>query len=658
LPAKIGKLGNRPRIFVANSLRLFKVLVKSSQFQGAAPVKGVYLILLLAMTALGSGAVDCSYLANPSEFEYSAKTHWRDVSQRTDTLERTLKPMVTALATASNVAPMPRKNFIDEHIFGRMERDGIQPAPLADDQAFLRRVFLDLTGRLPAPDQVRSFVHDTNAAKRDIMVDALIGNVEYINKWTLFLGDLYKNNSNATNVVRYFQGRDAFHLYLKDALTQNKPYDLIAWELISSNGDNWENGAANWVVGGTVPMGPAQDTYDGQAVNTAQMFLGISVVDCLLCHDGARHLETVNLWGSQQTRANLWGLSAFFARTRMTRQVVSQNPLYAKFIVSEAAAGDYQLNTTTGNRSARSAQNRVTTVAPRYPFTGAQLPVNMYRRQGLADLVVTDPQFARTIVNYIWEKLMVVAFVSPSNGFDPARLDPRNPPAAPWTLQPTNPELLEALTQWFRNNGYDLRQLMSLIAKSNAYQLSSQYPGTWKPEYVPYYARKFARRLDAEEIHDAVVKAAGVVPTYSLDYNGSSYPLPPVNWAMELPDTVEPRSNGAAAQFMNAFGRGNRDQIMRDSSGSPLQALSMMNNAFVMNRIHNNNNGSTVQQLLRQTTDPLAVIEGLYLATLNRFPSDAEVTIATAVMRRLGNQRGAESLQWALLNKLEFIYSY
>jgi hypothetical protein len=621
-------------------------------------VKSVSLLVLLAVSALGPGSINCTYLDDPSEFEYSADRHWRDVTARTDDIGRSQQAGRVQMAATGDRAPTPRKNFIDEHIFGRMERDGVQPAPIADDRAFLRRVFLDLTGRLPSADQVRAFAYDTNPAKRDIIIDQLIGSPEYINKWTMFFGDLFKNNAAATNVVRYFQGRDAFYLYLRDALTRNKSYDLIAWELMIANGDNWAEGATNWTVGGTVPMGPAQDTYDGQAVNTSQMFLGINAVDCLLCHDGARHLDSVNLWGSQQTRANLWGLSAFFARTRMTRQVVSQTPLYAKFIVFEAATGEYQLNTTTGNRSARSAQNRATTAAPRYPFTGKTMPGNVYRRGALADMVVTDPQFARAIVNYIWEKLMVVAFVSPSNGFDLARLDPKNPPPAPWTLQPTNPELLEALAQWFRDNGHDLRRLMALIAKSNAYQLSSQYSGTWKPEYVPYYARKFARRLDAEEIHDAVVKAAGVLPTYSLDYNGSTYALPPVNWAMELPDTIEPRSNGGAAQFLNAFGRGNRDSAMRDSSGSPLQALTMMNNAFVMNRIHNNNNGSTVQQLLRQTTDPLGIIQGLYLATLNRFPEEGEITVAAAAMRRLGNQRGAESLQWALLNKLEFLYSY
>jgi hypothetical protein len=565
---------------------------------------------------------------------------------------------VSASSTGQQAAPMPRKNFIDEYIFGRMERDGIQPAPLSTDQEYLRRVFLDLTGRIPSPDQVRAFAYEDNSAKRDAIVDALVGNVQFIDKWTLFLGDLYKNTATATNVTRYFQARDTFYLYLYDALTRNKPYNQIAWEIISATGDNFVDGPTNWVVGGTVPMGPVQDTYDGQAVNTTSMFLGINTVDCLLCHDGARHLDNVNLWAKQQTRAKLWGLSAFFARTRMTRQVIPETPQYAKYLVTEATTGDYQLNTTTGNRTARQPVNGSATVAPQYPFNGERLAAGMARRVGLANIVTNDPQFSRAIVNYIWEKLMVVAFVSPSNGFDLARLDPRNPPPDPWALQPTNPELLDALSQWFRDSGYDLRALISLIAKSNAYQLSSLYPGTWKADYVPYYARKFARRLDAEEIHDAIVKATGVVPTYSLDYTGSTYPLNPVNWAMEFPEPAEPRSNGAVAQFLNSFGRGDRDQAMRDASGSPMQALNMMNNAFVMNRIHSANNGSTVQQLLRQTTDPLAIIEGLYLSTLNRFPTKDEIPIAAAVMSRLGNQRGAESLQWALLNKLEFIYSY
>src|SRR6185436_20514730 len=153
----------------------------------------------------------------------------------------------------------------------------------------------------------------------------------------------------------------------------------------------------------------------------------------------------------------------------------------------------------------------------------------------------TDIQFSRAIVNYVWEKMMVEAFVSPSNGFDLARLDPIHYPPDTWSLQPTNAQLLESMAQWFQQNNYDLRALISLIAKSNAYQLSSSYPGTWDVSYVPYYARKYVRRLDAEEIHDAIAKATGVPGNYTLA--GSD--LPPVQWAMQLPEPREPRGNGA-----------------------------------------------------------------------------------------------------------------
>jgi hypothetical protein len=127
---------------------------------------------------------------------------------------------------------------------------------------------------------------------------------------------------------------------------------------------------------------------------------------------------------------------------------------------------------------------------------------------------------------------------------------------------------------------------------------------------------------------------------------------------MQLPDTREPRTNGAAAQFLNAFGRGDRDLAARDSSGSVLQSLSLMNNNFVMQRIHANNNGSTVQRLLSGTSDRRAIIGYMFFATLGRYATNEELNIAFATVQRLGNQRGAEALQWALLNKVDFIYNY
>src|SRR5215510_3328247 len=103
--------------------------------------------------------------------------------------------------------------------------------------------------------------------------------------------------------------------------------------------------------------------------------------------------------------------------------------------------------------------NGVNSVAPSYPF--AAEADGKIRRQTLASTITGDPQFARAAVNYFWEKLMVEALVSPSNGFDLARLDPANPPPAPWTLQPANPALLDTLARWFQGNNFDLRALMA-----------------------------------------------------------------------------------------------------------------------------------------------------------------------------------------------------
>ena len=614
-------------------------------------------ILLLGSALLVAGADnDCTFLTNPDEFAVTAE---RRHKMRSDLATRVQMYMVTSMdaTVAADPGTMQRKNFIDDSIFGRMAGAGIQSAPLASDAEFLRRVTLDLTGRIPSAADVDAFLADTNPAKRDLKVDALIGTPEFVDKWTLFFGDLFRNNIQSTSVNRAIPGRDAFYLYIRDSLAQNKPYDVMARELIAASGDSFVQGTANWPVGNTVAMGPAQDTYDGHAVNLAGMFMGISAVDCLLCHDGARHLDSVNLWGAQQTRRNMWGLSAYFARVRMQRQVVTATPLLAKWIVSDVAAGEYFLNTTTGNRSARQPINGVNNVAPKNPFssaTGTGILAGENRRQAIARQITSDLQFSRAIVNYIWEELMVEAFVSPSNGFDLARLDPNNPPPEPWTLQPTNPQLLDAMARWLQGNSHDLRALVSLIVKSNAYQLSAVYPGTWNVSYVPYYARKYVRRLDAEEIHDAIAKATGILGNYTI--NGSE--LPPVQWAMQLPDTREPRSSANVAAFLNAFGRGDRDTTFRRADASLLQSLNMMNNVFVDSRIGPNNAGSRVQILLSQNASAQTIIRELFMNTLSRPPSNDEINLFTPMFQQQGNRVAAEGLQWMLLNKMDFLFNY
>jgi hypothetical protein len=598
---------------------------------------------------------NCSFLQDPRP--YREEREVRNV-RRSAEIGRVIRWTISTDGTSTGITHpnnIRRNNFVDDEIFTRMASANIRSAPLSSDAEFLRRVTLDLTGRIPSATDVTNFLADTSTSKRDTLIDTLIASPEFTDKWTMFFGDLFQNNVQSTHIRRGVPGRDAFYLYLKQAISDNTPYDVIARSLITATGNSHVVGQANWPAGNFISMGPAQDTYDGAAVDAASMFMGINAVDCILCHDGARHLDQVNVWGAAQTRQNMWGLAAYFSRTTMQRNT----PVVDATTVSDNTTGVYRLNTNNGNRSPRQPIGATTTIAPRYPFgtsgnPGSGIQSGENYRQAIARQLTGDLQFSRAAVNYVWEKLMGEAFVTPSNGFDLARLDPNNPPPAPWTLQPTNARLLDAMARDFQNNGYNLRRLIGTIVKSSAYQLSSTYNGQWDPSYVPYYARKYVRRLDAEEVHDAIVKATGIQPTYQLPAPST---LPAVQWAMQLPDTREPTNNAVTA-FLNAFGRGDRDVNPRRFDGSVLQGLTLMNNNFVMQKIHNANAGSRVRTLLQTNTDPATIIRQLYLHTLSRPATDAEVNALVPTYLQLGNPAATEDLQWVLLNRLQFLFNY
>jgi hypothetical protein len=614
-------------------------------------------------------ASDCTFQQDPRAFLED-----RDMlnATRTSAINRVIRWTVTASADGSSstgltdAGNIPRKNFIDDEIFTRMASASIRSAPVSADAEFLRRVTLDLTGRIPSATDVTTFLADTSSTKRDTVIDALIASPEFTDKWTLFFGDLFQNNITSTQIARGIGGRDALYTYLKTSIGQNKPYDVMARELITGAGDSFTVGQANWPIGNFVSMGPAQDTYDGAAVDLGSMFMGISAVDCLLCHDGTRHLDQVNLWGAGQTRQNLWGLAAYFSQTRMTPQ-----PSGSRVVADDPTLPGYRLNTNNGNRSPRQPIGTLNNIPPRYPFStsgtpGSGILAGETRRQAIARLITADLQFSRAAVNYVWQRLMVEAFVTPANGFDLARLDPNNPPAAPWTLQPTNPVLLDRLARHFQSNGFNLRLLIGTIVKSNAYQLSSTYNGEWSPSYVPYYARHYARRLDSEEILDAIAKATNIGQTYTLVAQTGLTALPPVQWAGQLPDTREPAGGSVStptasnivAAFLNAFGRGDRDVNPRRFDGSVQQGLTVMNNNFVMTRIHNANANSRVRTLLQASADPAYLIRQLYLHTLSRPATDQEVTSMLTTFQQQGNQAAAENLQWVLLNRVQFLFNY
>ena len=210
--------------------------------------------------------------------------------------------------------------------------------------------------------------------------------------------------------------------------------------------------------------------------------------------------------------------------------------------------------------------------------------------------------------------------------------------------------MLEELTTSFISSGYNIRALLKTMATSNTYQLSAKYtPAPWSEGWVPYFARRYPKRMTAETLLDSVVKATGV--GISINVAG----LGIVNKAMALPDTIE-ASRRPEGLFLNEFGRGNRDDVSRTNDGSVAQALSSMNDTVVTTRVRQATQGSTVGKILSFTSDAGSISDQIYLATLSRSPSATERQQAIDFLRAGTLSQRAEDLQWTLMNSLEFLF--
>jgi uncharacterized protein (UPF0297 family) len=569
---------------------------------------------------------------------------------------------------------------IDSYIWADFQKNGITPAPPTTDWEFVRRVTLDLTGRIPTPTDTLNFVNSTSGTKRKDYIESLLASPQWVDKWTMFYGDLFQNvvNKQSTGVTRFTQGRNAFYQYIHDSLTNGTPYNQIASDLISTaNDNNYTNGPINWLVGYYVPNGPAQDTFDAETSAVADTFLGINSVNCLLCHNGAGHLTQINLWGSQVTRYQAWQLSSYMSHTapptRTVVQSATPNPNIYYWSLQDNTKGyttDYTLNTTSGNRPPRLAPTGCKSgqpcyyVGPQYIFNGDTPSSGQIYRASMATEVTNDIQFARAAVNYVWAQFFGMGIVDPPDTFDLARLDPNNPPPAGWTLQPTNANLLNALATHFVQSGYNVKALMREIANSQTYQLSSRYNGTWQDSYEPYFARKYVRRLWAEEVYDAVAQSSGYQPAYTITgFTDSGFAKP--TYAMQFPDTTTGVSGVANTNdvnnLLNYFLRGNRDDQPRKQDGSILQALGLMNNPVVEMRSTVTAYGSNpVSPLIAQnmTQTPTNLINTLYLNILSRYPSASEMTTATTALATGTKNQAIQNLVWSLYNKVDFIFNY
>lgn len=543
--------------------------------------------------------------------------------------------------------PVARRNFIDNHIFGKMERDNVPHAPLATDREFIRRVRLDLTGRLPSPEEIRAFLADSSPKKRERLIDTLVGSPEFVDKWAYFLMDTLRVQSKT-------KGYRLFHYYLKQSLAADRPYDDLARGIISSAAkSNIVVAAVNPIVrehvegkAGQVDNGDdlrkvhQLDTHDEISIQLGKVFLGINT-SCISCHDGAGHLEKVNAYLTTKTRQEFFQQAAFFGNTRYIPHVEKTQAVMGHFIVDDLAPA-YDTKGESMLRVPRLGGPNT----PKFLLTGETPEPGAHARTELARMMTADPQFARATVNLFWSKMMGFGIVEPVDEFDLARLDPNKLPEGWDQAQPSHPELLEELAGYFRENGHSLNKLFKVIANSSAYQLSSRFPeGKWTDAYTKYYARKYVRMLSAEEVHDAITVATGVPG--KIPDGGEPVPM-----AMQA-SLARPR--GDLKSFMQAFGQSNRTTVARPPIASPLQPIMMMQSPVVNERVVAKE-GSRLQDALVKYKDN-EVVDELFTATLGREPSPSEKDVALTALA-MDRVQGAQNLQWALLNTAEFLYNF
>lgn len=505
----------------------------------------------------------------------------------------------------------PSRNFIDELVFKKLKQVGMPPSAVCSDATFLRRVTLDIAGRMPTQAEMHQFLSDSDSAKRDKCIDRLLASTDYAdffaNKWSALL-------RNHRTQATYAPGTYAFHDWVRDTLLTNKPYDQFVREILTASGDIQNNPAVGWYRQVKDPSSQLEDV--------AQLFMGMRL-HCAECHH-----HPFEKWSQQ----DYYSFSAFFSREgrRENRQT-----------------GDEVIFHRRGAPSAVNPKNHQT-VRPAGPGSAPlNLPPDEDPRQALAQWMTADsnPFFARSLVNRYWKHFFGRGIVEPED-------DIRE------TNPPTNPQLLDALSRYFVSTHYDLKALVRTICQSTTYQLDAT-PNQYNAVDRQNFSRYYPKRLEAEVLLDAVDNLTGV-PTH---FEG----MPPGSRAIQLPDN----SFNSSVYFLTVFGRPDSSsacECERTDAPSLAQCLHLLNAREIQDKITSSGGRADRLAADKSQTDAQK-LRDLYNLAFCRDPDPSEVAAAEGYIQReeakakskdksAARKHAYEDILWALINTKEFSFNH
>jgi len=506
----------------------------------------------------------------------------------------------------------PSKNFIDDHIFANLKHIGVPPSPIADDATFLRRVSLDIAGRLPTLEETLAFNASVAPDKRDQAIETLLNSPDYAdyfaNKWTALLKN---KRDDAADITANF----AFHSWMRDSLLANTPYDQIVRQILASTGTIVSNPPVAWYKRVKEPTQQLEDV--------AQLFLGVRM-QCAQCHH-----HPFERWSQH----DYYSLSAFFSQVgRKPTGIAGEDLIFHKRGVAQ-----------TENKKTRE---------PVRPAALGQTPVEIAPdddpRLHLADWMgrPENPFFAKALVNRYWKHFFKRGLIEPED-------DIRDSNPA------TNPELLAALEKHFVASRFDMKALVRVIVQSHSYQLSAM-PNEHNAVDRQNFSHYYPKRMAAEVLLDAINQVTGAQSDFA--------DLPPGTRAVSLPDN----SYNRASPFLKVFGRPEGASVCeceRVQTSSLAQSLHLMNAADVKAKL-GVANGRAESLSKAEMPEPKRLRE-LYLAAFSRQPDEEELRIAEAYLAQprsdaqgkpldsaRAKRQGYEDLIWALINTKEFLYNH
>lgn len=501
----------------------------------------------------------------------------------------------------------PPQNMLDAIAAAEWKRLGVQPAPLADDATFLRRVFLDLIGTLPTQEEARTFQADMAANKRSRIVDELLTRSEYVDYWSLKWGDLLRAHR------RYLgdKGLASFNGWIRQSVRDNKPLDVMTRELLTAQGNLFTNGPVGYFF--------IDEKVEDLAETTSQVFLGIRL-QCTKCH---HHPNEV--WSQD----DYYGLAAFFSKL----ETKDSGAIGSRF------GGPKSIRATANENPNRKPQM---VVAPRVfgspagssPTLANPAKASADPRQQLADWVTRsdNPYFARNFANRYWAALLGAGLVEPVDD-----LRATNPAALP--------ALLDALAKDFVEHRFDVKHLLRTICNSRVYQLAPELNPPRDAEGT-LFTHRVPRRLSAEVLLDAINQVTGATETFVGQPAGTR--------AIALPDPT------IASHFLSTFGRPQRNspcECARGSNTDLSQALHLANSSALHDKILSAT-GRLAERLKANRTDD-EIVDELYLTALARRPTEEErQAVRETLTAGTPREEAWQDILWALLNCSEFVFGH